>query len=297
MLLLLNTNYVQNYIAHKITASLSKKLGTQVRVKNVSISPFNKINIEGILIKDQKSDTLLFANLCKIRITDWFFLQKNASLSYIGIEDAVVKINRTTPEWNYAFITNYFKSTDTTTNNNSTHYDIKKIDFKSVRFEQKDQWTGNYMKASAVSIVADCKKMNLATGFIKIGAVSIDQPLFVMQVIPKLRPSITPVVKNNQASKSSPLNINADEITINNGALVIDSDLEKPFKHFDGTHLNFFNINASIKNAFFSEKETKASISLNAKERSGLLVKKLSTNFTFNEHIMEFAKLDLQTNK
>jgi len=297
MLLLLNTNYVQNYIAHKITASLSKKLGTQVRVKNVSISPFNKINIEGILIKDQKSDTLLFANLCKIRITDWFFLQKNASLSYIGIEDAVVKINRTTPEWNYAFITNYFKSTDTTTNNNSTHYDIKKIDFKSVRFEQKDQWTGNYMKASAVSIVVDCKKMNLATGFIKIGAVSIDQPLFVMQVIPKLRPSIKPVVKNNQTSKSSPLNINVDEITINKGALVIDSDLEKPFKHFDGTHLNFFNINASIKNAFFSEKETKASISLNAKERSGLLVKKLSTNFTFNEHIMEFAKLDLQTNK
>ena len=71
MLLLLNTNYVQNYIAHKITASLSKKLGTQVRVKNVSISPFNKINLEGVLIKDQKSDTLLFANLCKIRITDW----------------------------------------------------------------------------------------------------------------------------------------------------------------------------------------------------------------------------------
>jgi hypothetical protein len=296
MLLLLNTNYVQNYIAHKITASLSKKLGTQVRVKNVSISPFNKINLEGVLIKDQKSDTLLFANLCKIRITDWFFLQKDATLSYIGIEDAVIKINRTTPEWNYEFITNYFKNTDTA-NNNSTHYDIKKIDLKSVRFEQKDEWTGNYMKVSAVSIVADCKKMNLATGFIKIGTVSIDQPLFVMQVIPKLRPSITPVVKNNQASKSSPLNINADEITINKGALVIDSDLEKPFKYFDGTHLNFFNINAAIKNVFFSEKEIKASIALNAKERSGLLVKKLNTNFTFNEHIMEFAKLDLQTNR
>ncbi|MEY4054401.1 MAG: hypothetical protein RL034_1319, partial [Bacteroidota bacterium] len=288
---------MQNYIAYKITASLSKKIGTQVSIKNVSISPFNKINIEGILIKDQKADTLLFANLCKIRITDWFFLQKNASLSYIGIEDAVVKINRTTPKWNYEFITNYFKSTDTSSNPDRTHYDIKKIDFKSVRFEQKDQWTGNYMKASAVSIVADCKKMNLATGFIKIGAVSMDQPLFVMQVIPKLGPSTLPSIKNEVASKSSPLNINADEITINKGALVIDSDLEKPFKHFDGTHLNFFNINASIKNAFFSEKEIKASIALNAKERSGLLVKKLNTNFTFNEHIMEFAKLDLQTNR
>ncbi|MFM6969180.1 MAG: translocation/assembly module TamB domain-containing protein [Sediminibacterium sp.] len=297
MLLLLNTNYVQNYIAHKITASLSKKLGTQVSIKHVSISPFNKINIEGVLIKDQKSDTLVFANLCKIRITDWFFLQKEATLSYVGVEDAVVKINRTTPIWNYEFITNYFKSNDTTTNNNGTHYDIKKIDFKSVRFEQKDEWTGNYMKAAAVSIVADCKKLNLATGFIKIGAVSIDQPIFVMQVIPKRGPTNTPAATIEQSVKASLLNINADEITINKGALVIDNDFEKPYKHFDGTHLNFFNINATIKNAFFSEKEIKASIALNAKERSGLVVKKLNTNFTFNDRIMEFAKLDLQTNR
>ena len=38
----------------------------------------------------------VFTNFCKIRITDWFFLKKNATLSYIGIEDAIVKINRKT---------------------------------------------------------------------------------------------------------------------------------------------------------------------------------------------------------
>ena len=73
MLLLLNTSPVQNYIAQKITASISKKIGAQVSIRKVSISPFNKLNIEGVLIRDQNKDTLLFANLCKIRITDWFF--------------------------------------------------------------------------------------------------------------------------------------------------------------------------------------------------------------------------------
>ncbi len=297
VLLLLNTSPVQNYIAKKITSSISKKLGAEVRIRKVNISPFNKLNIEGILVRDLNKDTLLFANLCKIRITDWFFLQKNATLNYIGIEDAVVKINRKTNTWNYAFITNYFNNSDTSNKGNKTHYDIKKIDLKSVRFEQNDQWTGNYMSASAVSIVADCKKMNIATGFIKLGNVGLDQPSFVMKVIPALQPSNSKKTVAATPTNSSPLNINADEITINKGSLVIDSDLEKPYPNFDGTHLHFFSINASIKNAFVSEKEIKASIKLSAKERSGLLVKKLNTAFTFNQNIMEFANLDLQTNR
>jgi len=297
VLLLLNTSPVQNYIAKKITSSISKKLGAEVRIRKVNISPFNKLNIEGILVRDLNKDTLLFANLCKIRITDWFFLQKNATLNYIGIEDAVVKINRKTNTWNYAFITNYFNSSDTNNKGNKTLYDVKKIDLKSVRFEQNDQWTGNYMKASALSIVADCKKMNIATGFIKLGNVGLDQPSFVMKVIPALQPSTGKKRVAVTPTNSSPLNINADEITINKGSLVIDSDLEKPYPNFDGTHLHFFSINASIKNAFVSEKEIKASIKLSAKERSGLLVKKLNTAFTFNQNIMEFANLDLQTNR
>ena len=297
VLLLLNTSPVQNYIAKKITSSISKKLGAEVRIRKVNISPFNKLNIEGILVRDLNKDTLLFANLCKIRITDWFFLQKNATLNYIGIEDAVVKINRKTNTWNYAFITNYFNNSDTSNKGNKKHYEIKKIDLKSVRFEQNDQWTGNYMSASAVSIVADCKKMNIATGFIKLGNVGLDQPSFVMKVIPALQPKNSKKTVAATPTNSSPLNINADEITINKGSLVIDSDLEKPYPNFDGTHLHFFSINASIKNAFVSEKEIKASIKLSAKERSGLLVKKLNTVFTFNQNIMEFANLDLQTNR
>ena len=296
MLLLLNTSPVQNYIAQKITASISKKIGAQVSIRKVSISPFNKLNIEGVLIRDQNKDTLLFANLCKIRITDWFFLKENATLSYIGIEDAVIKTNRKTKKWNYDFITTYFKSNDTSSKSGSTRYDIKKIDLKSIRFEQKDEWTGSYMKASVVSLVADCKKINSTTGFIKLGTVSLDQPTFVMKVIPALQPSNFKEV-NTPTSKKNPLNINADEITINKGALAIDSDFENPYPNFDGTHLNFFGINASIKNVFVSEKEIKALIALSAKERSGLVVKKLNTSFTFNPSIMEFSNLDLQTNR
>ena len=104
------------------------------------------------------------------------------------------------------FITTYFNSNDSTSKSGRTQYDIKKIDLKSIRFEQNDQWTGSYMKASVVSLVADCKKINSATGFIKLGTISLDQPSFVMKVIPALQPKGTKET-NTPATKTNPLNI------------------------------------------------------------------------------------------
>ena len=97
------------------------------------------------------------------------------------------------------------------------------------------------MKAGAVSIVADCKKINTETNFITLGNVSLDQPSFVMKVIPALQPANSKEPANKPAAASaSPLNINADEITISKGALDIDSDFEKPYPNFDGTHRILF---------------------------------------------------------
>ena len=57
------------------------------------------------------------------------------------------------------------------------------------------------MKASVVSLVADCKKINSTTGFIKLGTVSLDQPTFVMKVIPALQPSNSKEVNTPPSKK------------------------------------------------------------------------------------------------
>ena len=48
-------------------------------------------------------------------------------------ESRLMVINRKTKTWNYEFITNYFKTSDTTNKTPTTQYDIKKIDLKSER--------------------------------------------------------------------------------------------------------------------------------------------------------------------
>ncbi len=74
--LLIQTETVQNFLVGKVTKRLSKDLNTEVRIQHVSFSFFNKMNLEGALIKDQQKDTLLYAGALKFRITDWFFWRR-----------------------------------------------------------------------------------------------------------------------------------------------------------------------------------------------------------------------------
>jgi len=101
---------VQNWLVKKVTADLSKSLNTEVSVKHVSFSFFNRMDLEGTLVRDHKKDTLLYAGSLKIRITDWFVFKDQADLKYVGLEDAVIYTNRTDSNWNYQFLVDYFET-------------------------------------------------------------------------------------------------------------------------------------------------------------------------------------------
>lgn len=71
------------------------------------------MNLEGVLVEDRKKDTLLYAGIVQVRITDWFFLQDQAELEYIGLENAIINFNRTDSVWNYQFLQDYFSTPST----------------------------------------------------------------------------------------------------------------------------------------------------------------------------------------
>ena len=82
LLIAIQTSFVQNWATGIATKKLSKALGTEVRIKNISFSLFDKVNLEGTLIRDKQKDTLLYADQLRVRITDWFFLKKEADLKF-----------------------------------------------------------------------------------------------------------------------------------------------------------------------------------------------------------------------
>ena len=89
----IQTTFVQNWLVGIATKKLSKALGTEVRIQKVNFTLFNKVNLDGTLVRDKQKDTLLYAGALKLRITDWFFLKDSADLKYIGLDDAYVNTN------------------------------------------------------------------------------------------------------------------------------------------------------------------------------------------------------------
>ena len=90
---MLQTDWGQNWLVRQVTKKLSRDLQSRISIKHVNIGFFNYLNLEGVLVEDQKRDTLLAAGLVQVRITDWFFFKDKADLKYIGLENAVITVN------------------------------------------------------------------------------------------------------------------------------------------------------------------------------------------------------------
>ncbi len=300
----LQTEFVQNQIVQYSTKKLSKELGTEVSIKNVSISLFNKFNMEGIMIRDKQKDTLLYAGQLKVRITDWFIFKDKADLKYIGLEDAVIKLKRKDSIWNYQYLADYFSASPSTTKKKKSSFiiDLKKIDLKNIRFEKKDLWTGDILSAQIASLTIDADKIDLAKKSFSISSIVLNKPMFLLQSLTPIRPisktRIKPVLKDtgfyfNEAG----LTIQVASLQIINGGLFIEGNTKKANKGFDGSHIELSRLTGTINKFQFQNDTLTALINLSAKDRSGFELKKLKTNFKLTPQIMELAQLDLRSNK
>ncbi len=284
------------------TSRLSKALGTEVSIKNVSFSFFNRLNLEGTLVRDKHKDTILYAGQLKVRITDWFFLKDKAVLKYIGLEDAVVKMQRKDSVWNYKFIADYFSSpTPAKKKSGSIDLNLKQVDFKNVRFIKNDLWKGERMDIFTGGLLLDAETVDFKKNDFVINSIELNDPFVRIQSLKALRPESS---RNKKATDTSGMYFNEGNIAlhlssllIKNGNLFLDSDNDRPSKNFDGSHIQLSKLTGTLKNITFIKDTIRANIDLSVKDRCGLEIKKLKTHFRFTPQIMELDKLDLQTNR
>jgi len=300
--LAIQTELVQNWLARIATKRLSKQLQTEVSIKHVSIGLFNRLNLEGTLIRDRQKDTLLYAGQLKVRITDWFFVKDNAVLKYVGLEDAVVKLKRTDSVWNYQFIADFFSSPNSSKQKKGGfELNLKKVDLKNVAFLQDDQWVGQRMEGKVGSLTMDAENINFDKGSFVINDVTIDKPYFLLKDMDGLRPDS---LANKKAKVDTGLQLNGPgmflqiaNIKITNGTFINDGNRRAPYPYFDGAHLNITKLNANFANLSLHNDTLRSTVDISAKERCGFDLKKLKAQLKITPQIMEFAQLDLQTNK
>lgn len=112
ILLLIQTETVQNFARKKIVTFLENKLGTQVAIEGLDISFPKMVVLKGIYIEDQTRDTLLAGRKLKVDIDLFKLLSNELQINEINLDGITVKIKRQLPDtiFNYQFIVDAFAS-------------------------------------------------------------------------------------------------------------------------------------------------------------------------------------------
>ncbi|HVG17250.1 MAG TPA: hypothetical protein VM935_19920, partial [Chitinophagaceae bacterium] len=302
---ILQTSWGQNWAVRQVTTKLSRDLQSRISIKKVGIAFFNNLILEGVLIEDQKKDTLLSAGQVQVRITDWFFLKDKAELKYIGLEDAIIKLQRTDSVWNYRYLEDYFSSPSTGSKKKAgISFNLKQVDLKNIRIIQNDAWIGKNVFVSLQSLDLDANNISITNSMVDIPAITVLKPDFRIHEYKGLRPdSLKPKSKERDSTialqwNTADWNVRVGKINIKDGTFKNDrGDLVPPSSYFNGNHVSFTAINGSIQNLNWQQDTILAVVDLSAMEQSGFLINSLKSDVKLHPQLMEFSRLYLKTNR
>jgi hypothetical protein len=106
----------QTWMAQRAAAYLSDELDTKITIRSVNIEFFKRVNLQGIYAQDKHGDTLLYAEDFLITIDRFSYDNRYLSIESIKLSDSKIKLKKYAGEkgLSYRFITQYFKTGDTT---------------------------------------------------------------------------------------------------------------------------------------------------------------------------------------
>lgn len=264
------------------------------------------MHLRGVLIEDKQKDTILSASEVRVRITDWFFFKKNIVLKYVGLENAVIKMQRDDSTWRHKFIIDYFSSPSSGGGGEGkTQLSLEKVDFKNVSFIKRDAWMGQDMKISVGALSINTRQVNFRQKTMDLGSLTLVDPYVSLFNYQRLRPA---PVKDIKAITPSPLDsalnwneggwvIRIARLDIKNGTFKNDAYTHTPTRTgFDGRHIEFGQINASFANVLWEKDTVTTKLDLKTRERSGFEVKNMHADVKLTPKEMAFSNLDIQTN-
>ncbi len=294
---------VQTWLVHQATHQLSKDLHTKIEINHVDFSLFNRMNLEGVYVQDKNKDTLLYAGLVQVRITDWFFFKDNITLKYIGLKNATIKAKRTDSIWNYQFLADYFSSSDTSTSTSNTKLDLQQVQLENIRFTQKDIWKGNNMCIALGALSLQADGISIKQKKYHIRSIDLYHPSYVMQDYKGLEQNtnhITSLKKNTNDSlpqwNPDHIQLLIDNISITDGLFGTQKLNTKTTPYFDDNNIVFEKISGTLGKVQWLGDTISTQINLRTQERSGLQVNALQADFSMHPQAMVFNHLLLRTN-
>ena len=137
LLAVVNTSWFKNYAADKATSWLTKELGVDVSIGEISLEYFDEISATKLYIADQQHDTMIYVENLHVDYDLFSFTNTLIKLDNIDIEDAKVflGIPKDESQINLQFLIDYFSPNKKTTRPSAAQViNLSKVSLKNTEF-------------------------------------------------------------------------------------------------------------------------------------------------------------------
>jgi Uncharacterized protein conserved in bacteria len=301
-----NFSPVQTFIAKKATQILSDKLKTTVSIDKVQIGFLNHVTLKGLYVEDKNKDTILYAGEASVRITDWFIFVDKPVIKYVGLKNTYAHLYRTatSADWNYQFIVDAFDSGPSKPKKEKKetqdfNIGLEKVELQNVRFHMDDAWVGSDMDFDIGNFVIKSDEIDFKKKVIHLDNIAAEELAMHMRDYDGGRPKKK---KKPKGIDNTPFNpggwsVKVGKLSLKNCAYSLDSEPEPPTPNeFDPSHIGVTAINLDANNIVVVNDTIRGKMDLSAKERSGLVVKRLKADVTVSPNASICDNLYLETN-
>ncbi|HSK13099.1 MAG TPA: hypothetical protein VK907_07765, partial [Phnomibacter sp.] len=309
---LVATPWMQQRAAEYAEHRLSKMLGTEVTVDGLRLGLLNRFSLTGVKINDRQGDTLVYVGDLRLAVTDWFPFKDIPRISYVRLDDALIKLQRWDTTWNHQFVLDIFAGGDTAASKSrpiGLQLDI--VELNRVRFERLDHWRGRLLYSGVGHMNAKGRSFDLENGRVHLDKVNLDAPEYREFRIGGLWSdadstefwrridSMDALPRQPYIPDPDPFILTADKVDITNGNLRFFNRRTRPSiaGEFDERDIIITELQGNVRNFSLKGDTVNALVQLSAAERSGMRIASLSTRFTMHPQMMEFADLDLTTDR
>jgi TamB, inner membrane protein subunit of TAM complex len=293
----LQVPFVQNMVKNKAVSYLENKINTKVEIGSIGIDLPKKISLNDFYFEDQSHDTLLQGKSLKVDIGLFSLLSGSVEINSILLEGSTIniKVNKDSVS-NFDYIIKAFETPDKPKSDEPVELSIDRINLNNIRFSYKDQVAHMNTAIKFSEFKARVKAIDLEKQAISINSLELNRTNGYVTINPSEKVEKSELQAEENSSNAS-WTITANDVKINALNFVFDNNnAERISKGMDYNHLKINNLNLNVTSlALDGEGYAGIINAFNFKEKSGFVLRKLTTDFKYTSKSSSLKNLYLET--
>ena len=293
---------VQNFLATKITQTLSKQLNSKVEIANVEFRFFRSVDLSGVYVEDSRRDTLVALDQLSASIGLFSLLGKKIQLEDITIKGfhANLYTRQKDSTFNFQYLIDHFSSDapEDKKVKKSTPWEIGfgNIAIQNTQFSLQDSVGQIYLRTQIPSIRIHPNQIDFVQKKVELSSLVIEQARLNFETIA----SDDKKSKDETSALTFPFTgwlLAADQIQIKQSTIrywVNNKKLKKG--SLDTDHLHFSPLDLEIEKLYWDSIALQLQLNqLAFKDQNGLILNNAQATFALSPQSINIKDLSLST--